>query len=239
MVKGKFGLALTAIAVIAFSFVILGQPILVLLICGFALLAEKDEWLNRQVVQALMLAVIYYLIDLLMSMIFGGLAQFFGWVKLYSAASAMGTTGSIVSDVLYLALIVFCIIAIVRVLGGKDAALPLISKMAGGDFTATCKPKTQATAAPAQPAQPVQAVPYGTPYAEPSSQAAAPIPPQAASGSAPMPPATAQVVSASAPVQPAATQAAPVPSVRLCPACSAPLYENSEFCTTCGTKIQR
>ena len=48
MKKGKFGLNLAAVAVIAFGFSALRQPQSVLLVAGFALLAEKDEWLNRR-----------------------------------------------------------------------------------------------------------------------------------------------------------------------------------------------
>ena len=53
MTKGKFGLSLAAVAVIAFGFAALRQPQSVLLVVGFALLAERDEWLNRQAMQAL------------------------------------------------------------------------------------------------------------------------------------------------------------------------------------------
>ena len=61
MKKGRFGVSLTAIAAIAFLFTALRQPQSVLLVAGFALLAEKDEWLNRQVLQALLLTIAYYL----------------------------------------------------------------------------------------------------------------------------------------------------------------------------------
>jgi len=214
MTKGKFGLSLAAIAVIAFGFAALRQPTSVLLVCGFALLAEKDEWLNKQAMQALLLTIAYYLAELVMGWIFGGLARFFGWVKLYSAVSAMGTAGSFVSDVLYLALIVFSVLAVVRVLRGKDAGLPVIAKMAGGDFAAARGPKAGAAAAPAQTVPPVQAAPYQTQYAPPAQP--------------------------SAPIQmsPAAAQAAPAPAARLCPACAAPLHEDSRFCTECGAKTE-
>lgn len=201
MTKGKFGLSLAAVAVIAFGFAVLRQPTSVLLVCGFALLAEKDEWLNKQAMQALLLTIAYYLAELVMGWIFGGLVRFFGWVKLYDAASAMGTAGSFVGDILYLALIVFSVLAALRVLRGEDAGLPFIAKMASGDFTAAIKPKAGAA-------------PYQTQYTPP--------------------------VQPAAPVQtpPTATQAASAPSVRLCPACSAPLHEDSRFCTECGAKSE-
>ena len=214
MTKGKFGLSLAAIAVIAFGFAALRQPTSVLLVCGFALLAEKDEWLNRQAMQALLLTIAYYLTELVTGWIFGGLVRFFGWVKLYGAVSAMDTAGSFVGDVLYLALIVFSVLAVVRVLRGKDAGLPFIAKMAGGDFTGAVKPKIGATSPSTQTAPPVQAVPVQTQYTPPAQPS---VPNQ---------------------TPPAAVQAAPTPAVRLCPACSAPLHEDSRFCTECGVKTE-
>ncbi|MDD2956254.1 MAG: hypothetical protein PHD67_08055 [Oscillospiraceae bacterium] len=214
MTKGKFGLSLAAVAVIAFGFAALRQPQSVLLVAGFALLAEKDEWLNRQAMQALLLTITYYLAELATGWVFGGLARFFGWVKLYGAAGAMSTVNSFVDDVLYLALIAFSVLAVVRVLRGKDAGLPWLSKLAGGDFAAAIKPKTRTAAESTQTAPPVQAAPAGAQYA-PSAQ----------------PQASFQTLSA-------VTQDAPAPAVRLCPACSAPLHEDSRFCTECGAKAE-
>ena len=214
MTKGKFGLSLAAVAVIAFGFTALRQPQSVLLVVGFALLAEKDEWLNRQAMQALLLTIAYYLAELVTGWVFGGLTRLFGLVNLYGAASAMSTVDSFVGDALYLALIVFSVLAVLRVLRGKDAGLPFLSKMTDGDIAAAIKSKTRTTEASAQTAPPVQAVPIQTQYAPPAQ-----------------PPASFQT-------PPAVTSDAPAPAVRLCPACSAPLYEDSRFCTECGAKAE-
>ena len=214
MTKGKFGLSLAAVAVIAFGFAALRQPQSVLLVVGFALLAEKDEWLNRQAMQALLLTIAYYLAELVTGWVFGGLARLFGLVNLYGAASAMSTVDSFVGDVLYLALIVFSVLAVLRVLRGKDAGLPFLSKMTDGDIAAAIKSKTRTTEASAQTAPPVQAVPIQTQYAPPAQ-----------------PPASSQT-------PPTVTSDAPAPAVRLCPACSAPLHEDSRFCTECGAKAE-
>ena len=143
MKKGKFGLNLAAVAVIAFGFSALRQPQSVLLVAGFALLAEKDEWLNRQAMQALLLTIAYYVAELVTDWIFGGLVRFFGWVELYDAASAMSKVDSFVGDVLYLTLIVFSVLSALRVLRGKDAGLPFLSKMADGDITAALRSRTR------------------------------------------------------------------------------------------------
>jgi hypothetical protein len=174
MTNGKFGLSLAAIAVITFGFCALRQPQSVLLVAGFALLAEKDEWMNRQVMQALLITIAYYIAELVTGWIFGGLVRLFGLINLYNAASAMGTVGSFVGDVLYLALIVFSVLAVLRLLRGRDAGLPFLSKMAGGDIAAVITPKTRTTEAFTQTDPPAQAVPFPTQYASPAQPPALP-----------------------------------------------------------------
>lgn len=164
MTKGKFGLSPAAIAVIAFGFCALRQPQSVLLVAGFALLAEKDEWLNRQAMQAILLTITYYLAILVADWIFGGLAKVFGWVELYRVSSFMSDAGAFVSGILYLALIALCVFAVLRVANGKDAGLPFISKMSGGDF---------AEAFTSNPTHPQQPTPAPTPA---PTSAPAPVP---------------------------------------------------------------
>ena len=163
MTKGKFGLSLSAIAVIAFAFAALRQPTAVLLVCGFALLAERDEWLNKQTMQALLVTVTYYLVTLVTDWLFGGLAKFFNWVEVYKAHSAMNTVNTVVGDVIYIAFIALCVFATLRVLRGKDAGLPFLSKMSGGDGAAAFSQKAKAQAAPAGYAPPQTAAPVYTP----------------------------------------------------------------------------
>lgn len=170
--KGKYGLPLTAIAALAFGFCALRQPLAVLLIAGFALLAEGDQWLNRQAVQAVLLAVTYAIAALVNGWVFGGLARLFGEISFYRAQDAMLSVDALLDTLLYVGLIVLCLLAIVRVLRGQDAALPLLTKMADGDFTAAFAKKTMAP--PAVPATPMQATTATTPSPESATPQAEP-----------------------------------------------------------------
>jgi len=157
MEKGKFGISVNVIAVIAFAFVILRQPQSVLLVAGFALLAEKNEWLNKQVMQSLFLTITYYLLVLVSDWVFGGAARFFNSKDIYEAGGVMLKINSFITGVLFLALIVFCLIAILKVFKGQDAGLPCFSKILD-------------PAVPATYAQPVAVAPTLQPKVETMSK---------------------------------------------------------------------
>jgi hypothetical protein len=211
MTKGKFGLSLSFIAVIAFGFAAFSQPLAVLLICGFALLAEKDEWLNKQVLQSLLLVVFYNLVILVIDLLFDGLTWLLGTMRAYGAQSTMLTVNSFIDGLIYIVLIVFAVIAILRVLRGKDAGIPLLSKLAGGDLSKAFTPKPQAPA-------PMQTVAAQSAY-QPSQYYAQPVQ-------------TAQAQPVQAAYEP------PAASQKKCPSCGAPLQPGSIFCTSCGTKVE-
>ena len=62
MKKGRFGIVFSFYAILAFILVILKMPLLGALLFGFVTLAERDEWLGRQTLQAfLMSAVVVFL----------------------------------------------------------------------------------------------------------------------------------------------------------------------------------
>jgi len=210
MTKGKFGLSLSAIAVIAFIFCALRQPQSVLLVAGFALLAERNEWLNRQTMQALLLTIGYYLAELVTSWLFDGLVRLFTWMRLYGAADAMGTVGSFVGDVLYIALIGFSVIAVLRVLRGEDAGLPFIARMASGNFAEAFQKSSQPEFAPVQFQPPAHTI-----YKDPT---------------------VVQSFFSSTRPDLQAPEWQEKTVGRNCSSCGAALQENSKFCTECGRK---
>lgn len=143
MEKGKFGISIPVIGVIAFIFGVLRQPQSVLLVVGFALLAEKSEWLNRQVMQSLLLTITYYLAILVSDWILGGISRSFAFIEYYNASIAIGKVNSFVGGVLYVALVVFSVFAIVKVLKGKDAGLPCLSKLVDGQLVTNLSSRAQ------------------------------------------------------------------------------------------------
>lgn len=152
MKKGNFGIKLSIIAALAFAFVVIKQPLLVLLVAGFAIVAEKDEWLTRQVLQAVLLYVLYSAASIVLGWVFTGLGSLFSFASLYGVNSVFITIGSGIDWLIYVGAIVFAIIAILNVLKGKDANIPIIAGMLDG------KPKRKAP-----PARPMAPGPQGQP----------------------------------------------------------------------------
>ena len=220
MTRGKFGINNTAVAVIAFVFAALGNPLAVLLVAGFALLAERDEWLNRQTMQALLLNLVYTVVNLVLGWVFGWIVWFFAEVKAFDVAKFFNDAETYVRDALYVALIALCVLAVLRVMKGKEVKFPLISKIASGNITAALK-KTV-------PAVPQYAPQYAPPYA-PSQ--VVPTPP---AQTAPPPYASPQETPAAPPPAPMAQAAAP--QVKYCLQCGASLSADAVFCHVCGER---
>lgn len=57
MRKGKTGISLSFYAVLAFLLAAIGNNTILIFLLGFVILAEKDEWLTKQVIQAVGLSL--------------------------------------------------------------------------------------------------------------------------------------------------------------------------------------
>lgn len=89
MKKGTFGIKLSFYAVLAFVLAFLGQTLLLGLLLGFVIVAEKDEWLTRQTMQAFFLTIAVSVIQGALSLI----SKLFSWIPTLGSISV----GSVVS----------------------------------------------------------------------------------------------------------------------------------------------
>jgi len=132
MKKDQYGISLTFYAVLAFALVVLGQTLLGGLLLGFVIVAQKDEWLTRQAMQAFFLS----LVSGFMSVVFGLLFDlasltykipFVGrYILQYTSEITNGIIGFL-GDIVDLVVLVFAIIAILRVMKGSEAKLPVLN----------------------------------------------------------------------------------------------------------------
>ncbi|HHX60242.1 MAG TPA: zinc ribbon domain-containing protein [Epulopiscium sp.] len=219
MEKGKFGISVSIIAVIAFIFAILQQPQSVLLVVGFALLAEKNEWLNKQVMQSLLLTITYYVASLVVGFIFGGISRGFATVDFYTLSNLAGGINSFIGGVLQIALIIFSVIAILNVMRGKDAGVPYFSKLMDSEFESNLSGRPQ----PIKPqsVKPQQVKPIYVSSVEPE----------------PVTPKQSEIVTP--PVAPLAPklESKPVLETKVCGSCSSPLDDDASFCVECGEQV--
>ena len=154
MEKSKLGIRLWVYAALAFVLAALGQTLLCGLLCGLAVVAEKNRWLNRQMIQAFALilasaaiSTVLGLLNPINSIPFVGLV----FSKIVST----------VNSLIDLLVIVLAVVGILSVARGKDAGIPVLSGMA----EKLCEPE-EAPAAPVTPAA-----------AAPAADAAAPAAP--------------------------------------------------------------
>ncbi|NMA79171.1 MAG: hypothetical protein GX967_00840 [Clostridiales bacterium] len=144
MEKGKSGITLTFIAAIAFLFAATGSTLALVLLTGFALLYEKNEWLTKQVLQALLVTIAVSVIMLLHSIVFDLLGTFGANHNLtlrqiisggpsYESARYDGVSiilsllSILITRVVRYGSYIFYIIGFFKVIKGFDARLPFIS----------------------------------------------------------------------------------------------------------------
>ena len=157
MKKGTFGIKLSFYAVLAFVLAFLGQTLLLGLLLGFVIVAEKDEWLTRQTMQAFFLTIAVSVIQGALSLI----SKLFSWIPTLGSISV----GSVVSALfgwinwaVSVAALVFIIIAVIKVAKGNEANIPVFASLANRAYGIVKeKPvyqQPQYTQYPQQPQQP-------------------------------------------------------------------------------------
>jgi hypothetical protein len=133
MAKGKFGVNLTALAILGFILCFFGFTEVLVLLIAYALILEKDEWLTRQAFQALYLRIAYSVALTVFGWLDSIFGTFFGWVKWYGGVTAVASIHGFLDFVLYIALFALAALAIIRLLKNRDAGLPILGHLA--DYT--------------------------------------------------------------------------------------------------------
>lgn len=211
MEKGKTGIMLPYIAVLAFVLAIFNQPLL----CGLLFLAviiiEKNDWLSRQCLQALLLTLVFSFAN----GVLGTLSNVFGGGGLFGVVSALF---SVLTVLVWVGLLIFAIIAIVNCLKGNDAEIPIICTLAYKAFGAERphKPKynpnmyqMQNYQSPQNPQVPQGQYQQGNQWQSQSVVSPPVQPPVAPVGAEPVSTTVSEATSTPA-VQPATVQTAPV-----------------------------
>lgn len=205
MQKGKFGFYLWYYPLVAFILAFLGQILLVAVLLLFVIAVEKDEWAIRQNMQAFGMSFIYLLINGLYS--YGYTASGLNYFNYYSGSYdfsvnvVFGYIAIVVAGILAIGALIFFIMALTRVVKGRDAGIPILSSVVDKVFGVVKQqpfyqqppvggpgqpnygaqqPQPPTYAQPQQPNYSAPAAPTANPYAPPQAQepAGPQIPPQ-------------------------------------------------------------
>ena len=127
MQKGKYGICYWFYAALAFILAFLGQILLSGLLLGFVIVAEKDEWLTKQVMQAFFLSICSSLIH--------GILSIFDFVNQVPILSTIfSVVFGIIEGLISLLVLVCVIIGIIRSIKGQNANIPGFSTLADRAF---------------------------------------------------------------------------------------------------------
>lgn len=157
MEKGKLGIRLCFYSTLAFILAFLGYSTLLFLLAGVVLIAEKDEFTTRQVIQAFCLCIVNTLLSSIL-----GIFDFFYKIPIFG--TIWSAILSVISSIISLIVFIFCIIGIVRTAKGKEANIPLAGKFANWAYGIIVQVVPQQAY---QQPYPQQAQPNGQYYQQP------------------------------------------------------------------------
>lgn len=127
MRKDTFGICLCFYAVFGFVLAILGYTTILALLLGFVILVHKDQWLTMQVMQAFFLAIIPSVVNAFIDVI----------RPIYNipvVGTVFSTIFGIITAILYIIVLIFAIIAIVKTAKEQDANVPIAKGFAEKAF---------------------------------------------------------------------------------------------------------
>lgn len=129
MKKGNFGFRLSLYTVLAFVLAYFGNSTVLFLLAGAVLFLEKDEWAGRQIIQAICLYFARTLINTFLSFV-SSITRMPLINKIPMLGSIWSTTNSLISSLVGILVLVFCVVGIINNLKGKDANIIGASKLA-------------------------------------------------------------------------------------------------------------
>ncbi len=128
--KSKSGIKLITFALIGYIFCYFGYYQFLLLLLGYVVLVEKNNWLIYQLTQALILRLSYDVIRSIWNFIHQSLHKFFNYLEVkYETMSSLSSFNDTVIDLLLYAFLILLIIGIIRLLISKEVKIPFISNL--------------------------------------------------------------------------------------------------------------
>ena len=129
--KTKLGVSTGVLAALAFFAAIFGGYIPVIIVVGYILLFEEDEWLKKTAVKAIVLAILFSLIITLIGLIpdiLNWLSTILSWFKLTIKYSIVNTIVSFITSTL--ALIRTCLFLILGFIAitKEEIKVPIVDK---------------------------------------------------------------------------------------------------------------
>ncbi|MBS4785555.1 MAG: hypothetical protein KH009_05530 [Clostridiales bacterium] len=119
MRKGVFGFDIWFYGVVALLLAVCRQPLVLGSLMAFVLLVEKDEWLNRQVMQALLLCLGGMALSLLVNWVTGIL-----WIVPFFGGLLHAGVVTLINALVQLLMVLFAFRAADRMHKGLDSDIP-------------------------------------------------------------------------------------------------------------------
>lgn len=131
MEEKKYNISSGAIAILSFALIFFGFIEGALLLLGFSIIIQKDQWLTKQVLQALYLRIVYLVGILVVGWLFKGLLFILNLVDAYKAMESAIKVQGFIEGAIYVAMFVLVVMGIMKILKGQDADIPIVNSFAG------------------------------------------------------------------------------------------------------------
>jgi len=149
---GKMGINVYFVAALAFIFAILGWTTAGVLLVGYVVVVEKDNWLTKQTIAALVVQLVSSAVSVVLKGLITTINLFpsksnsydyssFDLEGLLNYGSSSATASSVLlniitwtGNIVTLVLFVFLVIGFFNVIKGKDAGIPVVGDVANWAF---------------------------------------------------------------------------------------------------------